>query len=585
MADAPASSRTIVKWMWRGYLKRQMPMLLAALVLMTLEGSMLGFLSYAVKPMFDQVFTAGDRSALMLVAGGIFVVFLIRALSGFGQRIMTTLVGQRVSAALQADMVAHMLTLDSQWFQKTPPGGLIERVRGDTQAASNIWFTVLATAGRDIVALISLLAVALSVDWVWTLIAVAGVPLLFVPVASLQRWVRVSTRKGRRAAAAVSTRLDEVFHGVTTIKLNRMESREKSRFTEAVEAVIHAQLRSRIGQAGIPALIDVVAGLGFFGVIFYGGLQIIEAEKTVGEFMSFFTAMALIFDPLRRIGGISGSWQAAMASLERVYEIFDDQPTITSPARPAKLSVPAGEADVTMRDVHLAYQDTPVLNGLTLTAKAGKMTALVGASGAGKSTVFNLLTRLIEPQSGSVELGSVPIDQLELQSLRGNFSVVTQDAMLFDETLRDNILLGRADVTEERLQEVLEAAHIADFLPSLPNGLDSPAGARGSNLSGGQRQRVAIARALLRDAPILLLDEATSALDAKSERVVQDALERLSANRTTIVIAHRLATVRDADNIIVMDKGRVIEEGTHDALLEKGGLYSGLYKLQFATEN
>jgi ABC-type multidrug transport system fused ATPase/permease subunit len=218
-----------------------------------------------------------------------------------------------------------------------------------------------------------------------------------------------------------------------------------------------------------------------------------------------------------------------------------------------------------------------------MTAKAGQMTALVGPSGAGKSTVFNLLTRLVEPQQGQITLGSTPIDQMALPDLRRNFAVVSQDSHLFDETLRDNILLGRTDVPEDRLQQVLQAAHITDFLPGLPNGLDSPAGPRGGNLSGGQRQRVAIARALLRDAPVLLLDEATSALDAKSEQVVQEALEKLSRTRTTLVIAHRLSTVRNADRIVVMDKGQVAEQGTHDELIARGGLYSGLYQLQFAS--
>ncbi|MHC0053269.1 ABC transporter ATP-binding protein [Actibacterium sp. D379-3] len=580
----PDKALSLTGWLWRDYLRRHIPLIGLALVLMSIEGSMMGALSYIVKPMFDEVFVNGNRAAVALVAGGIFAVFVLRALTGFGQRVLMARIGQKVSAALQGDLVAHMLTLDTAWFQKTPPGNLIERVRGDTGAAAGIWSTVLAAGGRDVIAALSLFAVALSVDWVWTLIALAGVPLLVLPLMTLQRWVRSTTRTARAAAAAIATRLDEIFHGVTTIKLNRMEARESGRFNDTLAGFISAQIRSAAGQAGIPALIDVVAGLGFLGVLSYGGLQIIDGEKTVGEFMSFFTAMALVFEPLRRIGNVSGAWQVALSSIERLHEVFEAQPTILSPARPRRLSCAPGQADIVLDNVHLAYDTAPVLQGLSLTAKAGQMTALVGASGAGKSTVFNLLTRLIEPQQGTITLGGIPIDQMALPDLRGNYSVVTQDAQLFDETLRDNILLGRTDVSESRLQEVLEAAHIADFLPNLANGLDSPCGPRGSSLSGGQRQRVAIARALLRDAPILLLDEATSSLDAKSERVVQEALERLSQNRTTLVIAHRLATVRDADLIVVMDKGQVVEQGSHDALITQGGVYSGLYKLQFATD-
>jgi subfamily B ATP-binding cassette protein MsbA len=234
--------------------------------------------------------------------------------------------------------------------------------------------------------------------------------------------------------------------------------------------------------------------------------------------------------------------------------------------------------------VSLNYGDLPILRGASFTAAAGRTTALVGASGAGKSTIFNALTRLVDTAGGRVMIDDVPVDQMDLAALRGLFSVVTQDAALFDETLRDNILLGQTDIPDDRLTAVLDAAHVTDFLPQLPQGLDSSAGPRGSNLSGGQRQRVAIARALLRDTPILLLDEATSALDTKSESLVQGALEKLSVGRTTLVIAHRLSTVRNADSIVVMDHGRVVDQGTHEALLERGGIYADLYAMQFKSK-
>ncbi len=580
-----ASAGTIVRWMWRNYLRRFIPLLILATVLMIIEGSMLGLLSLTIEPMFDNVFISKDKSAIPLVAGAIFAIFVTRALTGFAQRLTMANIARRVSAALQRDLIDHILTLDTRWFQTNPPGTLIERVRGDTGAASRIWNTVMAAGGRDIVALISLLAVAMSIDWVWTVIALAGVPLVVAPIAILQRWIRSTARIVRGTAAQVVTRLDEIFHGVNTIKLNRLESYESNRFGTLIDKLIKHQLRTIAGRAAIPALMDIIAGVGFFGVIYYGGLQIIDDKKTVGEFMSFFTAMALVFDPLRRLGGISGAWQVALVSLERLYATFEEQPGILDPATPKALPMPAEKADIVISDVHMAYQEAPVLNGLSFTAKAGEVTALVGASGAGKSTVFNLLTRLVEPHTGRISIGGLPIDQMRLFDLRNLYSVVSQDTLLFDDTLRDNIVLGRTDTTEAQLSRALNAAHITDFLPVLEDGLDSAAGPRGSNLSGGQRQRIAIARALLRDTPILLLDEATSALDAKSEVVVQQALERLSEDRTTIVIAHRLATVRDADKIVVMDKGRAVEEGTHAELLDAKGVYFGLYQLQFATEN
>tara|TARA_R110001583_G_scaffold194983_4_gene368296 strand:+ start:63496 stop:65409 length:1914 start_codon:yes stop_codon:yes gene_type:complete len=574
-------SRTLIAWLWRDYLHRYVVLVAVALVFMALEGAMLGALSYLIKPMFDRVLVAKNSDAIIWVALAVFGVFTARAVASFSHRVLMAVVGQRVAATLQARLVAHMLTLDGRFFQDHPPGTLIERTRGDSAVVSSVWGTVLAAFGRDLISLLSLLTVAILVDWRWTLIAVAGAPLLAVPVTLLQNLVRRTTRSARQASARVSTRLDEIFHGATTIKLSGTEAREADRFHGEIKHFVTLQIKSEAGQAGIPALMDIVAGLGFFGVLLYGGHQIIDGTKTVGEFMSFFTAMALVFEPLRRLGNVSGVWQAARASLERIYAIFAERPEITSPATPKALPIAAKDADIRFENVRFAYADAPVLNGTTFTAEAGKTTALVGASGAGKSTVFNLMTRLADPKEGSISIGGVATTELSLPDLRGLYSVVSQDALLFDESLRDNVLMG-AEADEAKLNAALKAAHVDDFLPKLDQGLDTQVGPRGSGLSGGQRQRVAIARAVLRDRPVLLLDEATSALDAQSEKVVQTALETLSKDRTTLVIAHRLSTIRNAHKIVVMDKGQVVDEGTHDELLARGGLYADLYRLQYA---
>ncbi|OZA00987.1 MAG: hypothetical protein B7Y02_17990 [Rhodobacterales bacterium 17-64-5] len=341
-----------------------------------------------------------------------------------------------------------------------------------------------------------------------------------------------------------------------------------------------AQFRSEASAAAIPALIDLVAALGFAGVMLYGGLQIMDGEKTLGEFMSFFVAMALVFEPLRRLGSVAGAWAQARASLERMRSVLDQQSRLTNPAVPAP--IPSGH-DLTLADVHFAYGDAPVLQGVSFTARAGETTALVGPSGAGKTTVFHLLTRMSDPTAGTVTLGGTDLRALDIAALRGQFAVVAQDSALFDESIAVNLRIGAPDALDRALHQALADAN-AGFVADLPQGIDSPAGPRGSALSGGQRQRIAIARALLRDAPILLLDEATSALDAASERLVAEALARLGAGRTTIVIAHRLATVQDAHKIVVLDRGRVVDQGTHDELLARGGLYADLYRLQFKDQ-
>jgi len=568
-----------LRWVWRNHLRAYWPMLLLAGLLMTIEGSMLGFLSYMMKPMFDTVFIDGQEGALYLVGLAILGIFVTRAVTSVAQKQVMARMSSKVIYTLKTQLVAHLMRLDTTWHNSTSPGALIERVNGDTGSVRQVASVIISGVGRDAVSLLSLLAVVLWIDWKWTMVALIGTPLLVAPTLMTQAYIRRVTRQGRILAQGMSTRLDEVFHGVNAIKLNRLEDYQSRRYESLAWESVGNQVRNNLGKALVPALIDLMSGIGFFAVLVWGGGEIISGEKTVGEFMSFFTAMALAFEPMRRLGQISGVWQSAQVSISRLRDLFDARPSLTSPDRPQ----PTTSGDIVLEDVHLSYGEAKVLNGLSLSAAAGKTTALVGASGAGKSTVFNLLTRLVDPGAGQITLGGVPIDQIDLGELRAQFSVVSQDALLFDESLRENILLG-AEVSEEALQEALEAAHVADFIKEFPQGLDSPAGPRGVNLSGGQRQRIAIARALLRNAPVLLLDEATSALDTKSEAVVQGALDRLSQTRTTLVIAHRLSTVRDADCIHVMQAGRVVESGSHDELLEKGGAYAELYSLQFAND-
>tara|TARA_R100001369_G_scaffold3013_2_gene9841 strand:+ start:3592 stop:5451 length:1860 start_codon:yes stop_codon:yes gene_type:complete len=579
MSDVTYSSRELLTWLWRDYLKKHMWVLIVAIIFMSIEASTMGGLAKLMQPMFDQVFVAGDSGALLWVGLVLVGIFVLRAVSGVVQKVLLTRIKQKSAADMRIDLLDRMMVQDGAFHQEHPPGFLIQRVQSDVNAIGSVWQAVITGAGRDLIGLIVLLGVAISIDPVWALLACIGLPLMVMPAALAQRFVRARSREARDLGATLSTRLDEVFHGIVQIKLNALEKYQAKQYRDLTKTYIRTEVRASFGNSAIPGMIDIISGIGFMAVILYGGNEIIEGDKTIGQFMTFFTAMGFTFNPLRRLGAISGLWQTAAAALERLKELMDEPVHLKSPANP--VPVPTTPPHIALEGVSLSYGEAKVLDDLTLHAAAGETTALVGASGAGKSTIFNLLTRLIDPQEGSVTIAGVPLADMDIPDLRGLFSVVTQEALLFDETLRENIVLGRENVTEKELQQALDAAHVTDFLPKLEHGLETRVGPRGSALSGGQRQRVVIARALLRNTPILLLDEATSALDAQSEKVVQQALDRLSQGRTTLVIAHRLSTIRGADKIVVMDRGRVMDEGKHEDLLARGGIYADLYRLQF----
>ena len=565
-------------WLWRAYLRRHMWVLAVIVVLMMIEGSMVGGLAWMMQPLFDGVFVGGSKSQLWLVGGIVLGLFLIRGVLSVVHRVLMTKIAKQSVADLQNDLLRHLLQLDLSFFSRYAPGYLMERVNGDVQAVAGIWALLVRGAARDLIGLVSLFAVMLSIDWFWTFAALVGAPLLLFPSLVAQRYTRKQAVKAREVAGNMATRLNEAFHGVGTIKLNGLERYYTDRYRALTKRQIEVEVKTLFGTAVIPSLVDVMSGIGFACVIIYGGYEIISGAKTVGQFMAFFSALGLAFEPLRRLAGISGLINAASVSIQRMRDIFNHQPTLLGPDDPKPVQ-PFG--DIEFKNVSLEFGETPVLRGVSFRAPAGKTTAIVGASGAGKTTIFNTLTRLYAHSSGEITISGLANTEIDPSALRACISVVSQDSLLFDETLGENITLDARDVDPLKLSEVISAAHVADFLPTLAQGMDTDVGPRGTNLSGGQRQRVAIARALLRDTPILLLDEATSALDTQSEVLVQDALEKLSANRTTLVIAHRLSTIVSADHIIVMDRGRVIEQGTHTELIAAGGHYSDLCRLQF----
>ncbi len=569
----------LFKWIWSDYLKKYKLLIILVVLLMAVEGSTFGLLSYFIEPMFDQVFAKGDYGAIKWVGFSVAGIFILRAFSAFFNKLITTYIGQNVIATLQKNLLSHLLTFSPTFFQKNSPGSLIERVRGDTAAIERVWATVLAGSFRDLIAVFSLVIVAISIDPIWALIALLGAPLLVIPVFFLRVLIQKTTRNSRSAAADVATRLDEIFHGISSIKLISGEQREYNKFSNRLEKFVKNSIFSEAGIAAVPSLMDIIAGIGFVGVLTYGGYQIIEGTKTIGEFMSFFTAIALLFEPVRRLGTIAGAWHAVFTNLERLRNIFDLSTEIISPEKNNSKKADFTQI-IAFENLSLTINEKKILDNVSFSAFPGKTTALVGPSGAGKTTLFNLLGRLIDPDQGNISIGDIAINQMDLNDLRENLSFVSQDSWLFDESIEENIKVGNPNASQAEFQDAVLAANAHDFIEEMPKKEKTPVGPRGSNLSGGQRQRIAIARAILRDTPILLLDEPTSALDNEAEKQIQNALSSLSEGRTTLIIAHNISAIKNANKIIVLNSGKIVGQGKHDELLLNCSVYQSLYQME-----
>ena len=576
--------KPLFKWFWSLYVREHFGLLFTALIFMSIEGSMLGLLSYSIKFLFDNVLVSKDTSSILIVAVVIFSIFSIRAIAGFVHRLLTVNVCQKIIKVIQDRMVAHLLNMDVGFHQKNSPGTLMDRVRADSKALSESVGEAFMTVGRDGFSLISLLVVVFFIDWKWSLIAFLGLPFLVLPILLLQGLVRSRAGENRDYESKANVRLDEIFHGITDIKLNRAEGRERNKFFDILQLTHKVRLRLEAGMAGIPAMIDVIAAIGFLAVMVFGAIDITSGSKTIGEFMSFFTAMALIFEPLRRLSNVSGNIQVAMASLERVFKIFEEKSSIVFPTL-SSVEKKFDKIGIEFDSVHFSYEDKKVLENITFGIEEGTSNAIVGYSGSGKTTLFNLITRLIDPSSGLIKLNGINIKDFCLNDLRSLISVVRQDGMVFDETILENIRFGKPTASDVEIREAAKMAYVDEFTNELKDGLNTVVGPRGSTLSGGQRQRISIARAFLRNSPLLLLDEPTSALDSKSEELIQKSLSNLAKHSTTITIAHRLSTIVDSDKVLVLDNGKIVGQGKHSKLLLENSLYSNLFKSQVEKKN
>ncbi len=576
--------KPLFKWFWNSYVRAHVGVLFIALIFMSIEGSMLGVLSYSIKFLFDNVLVSNDTSSILFVAVLIFSIFSMRAIAGFIHRLMTVNVCQKIIKILQDRMVGHLLNMDVGFHQKNSPGSLMDRVRADSKALSESVSEVFMTVGRDGFSLISLIAVVFFIDWKWSLIAFLGIPFLVMPILLLQGLVRSRAGENRDFESKANVRLDEIFHGITDIKLNKAEKSERNKFFDILQVTHKVRLRLEAGMAGIPAMIDIIAAIGFLAVMIFGAIDITSGSKTIGEFMSFFTAMALIFEPLRRLSSVSGNIQVAMASLERVFKIFEEKPSIVFSNLSRNENV-FDKVGLEFESVYFSYAEKIIVENINFEIEEGTSNAIVGYSGSGKTTLFNLITRLIDPITGHIRINGVDLTDISLKELRSLISVVRQDGMMFDETILENIRFGKPMASDLEIRKAAKMAYVDEFSNELEDGLNTVVGPRGSTLSGGQRQRISIARAFLRNSPLLLLDEPTSALDSQSEKLIQKSLSELSKKSTTITIAHRLSTIVDSDKVLVLDNGKIVGQGKHDSLVKESKLYSNLFKSQVEKKN
>lgn len=565
------------------YVRPYIGRMIFGLVCMIIAAAAYLVVPWLIKNVVDKVLAEKNMYMLNLVVISILVVFLVRGFATYGQTYTMSYIGQRVIIDIREAMFKHLQRLDQAYYDRRKTGVIMSNLTNDVAALQSAIVDNLVSFITEGVTLIGSLVSMLYLDWKLTLVTLVIVPVVLGIINIFGKRLRIAGHDVQGRIADITSLLQETISGARVVRSFAREGYEVQRFERENQRNFRAVMRATKLTSLLSPLVEFSAAIAVTVILWYGGYSVVTGAITAGSLIAFLIYAINLSNPVKRLSQVYGNIQKAMAAGDRVFAILDTKPEVVE--KPDAIVLPEVDGRVRFDHVSFSYDgEKKALDDFSLDVPAGRVVAIVGPSGAGKTTIANLLPRFYDATEGAITVDGIDVRDVTFQSLREQIGVVPQETMLFNATIKDNILYGRLDGTDEEVYAAAKAANALEFIERLPEGMDTLVGERGSSLSGGQRQRIAIARAILKNPKILILDEATSALDTESEKLVQEALERLMQGRTAFVIAHRLSTIKNADQIVVLREGKLVESGTHDELLAVGGLYQHLYSVQFASK-